>query len=105
MSRDRLDLERKLLGMASPRALALLELAALSSAGCNEVALGHLYGVLDLEPGMQALPVGEVHSRLQPLRPLLGPMGYGYRVCVQRRGLRQQLLDQLARSIAADAEL
>ena len=98
MSRDRLDLERKLLGMASPRALALVEVAALRSAGCNEVALGHLYGVLDLEPGMQALPVGEVHSRLQPLRPLLGPMGYGYRVCVQRRGLRQQLLDQLARS-------
>ena len=55
MSRDRLDLERKLLGMATPRALALLEIAALSAEGCAETALGHLYGVLELEPGLQAL--------------------------------------------------
>ncbi len=98
MSRDRLDLERKLLGMASPRALALLELTALSSRGCNEFALGHLYGVLELEPGLQALAAVEVRALLQPLAPLCAPHGFGSIAAVHRRGLRNQLIDQLARS-------
>jgi hypothetical protein len=98
LSRDRLDLERKLLGMASPRALALLELTALSSRGCNEFALGHLYGVLELEPGLQALAAVEVRALLQPLAPLFAPHGFGSIGAVHRRGLRNQLIDQLARS-------
>ena len=106
MSRDRLDLERKLLGMASPRALALLELAALSTEGCNEAALGHLHGVLELEPGGQPLPASEVRAHLQPLRPLLGYGGYAGLaglVRVERRGLRQLLIEQLLRSPRLDA--